>query len=124
MLGGALVAAAVLFAVITAVHEVWIVSYEQDDPARDEYVIAASERAGFTHDQAVWLRSGRLDPMGCKVAAFPESACNFFRVHRKGRVSDDQFYTDCDAGGLSPQQCRLLRLGVDGYYAATKTPGL
>ena len=84
--------------------------------ATAEAVYKASEDAGFTHKQAVFLRNGPFAAVSlCLEQDLSEKVCSFLAEGSRSHFSDADFYVACDASGLSRRQCLLLREGVSGY---------
>ena len=79
-------------------------------------VIEASVEAGFTRDQAIFLRHGPLSSVTvCKSTGLSELTCNFLAYGVEHRHSDKDYYIDCGLSELTRKQCVLLREGVAGY---------
>lgn len=102
---------------------VWFLGgvFGADKPrASDEQVYDASVDAGFTRKAAIFLRHGPMSSVSlCVENDIAESACSFFAASIAGwRHSDAEYYSSCEASGLSHRQCLLLREGVKGYREA------
>lgn len=82
----------------------------------DAEIYAASERVGFTHKQAIFLRHGPLWSQAlCVDSEFSEKACSFFAAGDSDYHPDKEYYPACEASSLSALQCRLLRIGVTQF---------